>query len=140
MKELLPALKEGLMQVDDVLACKQVESDTVLPGGMTFHTAFVDPTAFAKSEHSLKLAQPVSCVEGDPIGDAGVALRSGVEADGASPGSQQLVSCMAKPDECGGSGGCRGTPLRRTSQLTTRSSPGVFDMNLHLDQGAESDV
>ena len=32
------------MQMDDVLLFKQFESDTALPGRMTFHTAFVDPT------------------------------------------------------------------------------------------------
>ena len=32
------------MQMDDVLLFKQLESDTTLPGRMTFHTAFVDPT------------------------------------------------------------------------------------------------
>ena len=33
------------MQMDEVLLFKQFESDTALPGRMTFHTAFVDPTA-----------------------------------------------------------------------------------------------
>ena len=32
------------MQMDDVLLFKQFDSDTALPGGMSFHTAFVDPT------------------------------------------------------------------------------------------------
>ena len=32
------------MQMDEVLFFKQFDSDTVLPGRMTFHTAFVDPT------------------------------------------------------------------------------------------------
>ena len=32
------------MQMDEVLLFKQFESDTALPGRMTFHTAFVDPT------------------------------------------------------------------------------------------------
>ena len=32
------------MQMDEVLLFKQFESDTALPGCMTFHTAFVDPT------------------------------------------------------------------------------------------------
>ena len=32
------------MQMDDVLLFKQFDSDTALPGRMTFHTAFVDPT------------------------------------------------------------------------------------------------
>ena len=32
------------MQKDDVLLFKQFDSDTKLPGRMTFHTAFVDPT------------------------------------------------------------------------------------------------
>ena len=32
------------MQMDEVLFFKQFESDTALPGRMTFHTAFVDPT------------------------------------------------------------------------------------------------
>ena len=31
------------MQMDEVLLFKQFESDTALPGRMTFHTAFVDP-------------------------------------------------------------------------------------------------
>jgi len=33
------------MQMDEVLLFKQFDSDTALPGRMTFHTAFVDPTA-----------------------------------------------------------------------------------------------
>ena len=32
------------MQMDEVLLFEQLESDTALPGRMTFHTAFVDPT------------------------------------------------------------------------------------------------
>ena len=32
------------MQMDEVLFFKQFDSDTALPGCMTFHTAFVDPT------------------------------------------------------------------------------------------------
>ena len=32
------------MQMDEVLLFKQFDSDTALPGRMTFHTAFVDPT------------------------------------------------------------------------------------------------
>ena len=32
------------MQLDEVLLFKQFDSDTALPGRMTFHTAFVDPT------------------------------------------------------------------------------------------------
>ena len=32
------------MQMDEVLLFKQIDSDTALPGRMTFHTAFVDPT------------------------------------------------------------------------------------------------
>ena len=32
------------MQMDEVLLFKQFETDTSLPGCMTFHTAFVDPT------------------------------------------------------------------------------------------------
>ena len=32
------------MQMDEVLLFKQFESDTALPGRMTFHTTFVDPT------------------------------------------------------------------------------------------------
>ena len=32
------------MQMDEVLLFKQFDSDTWLPGRMTFHTAFVDPT------------------------------------------------------------------------------------------------
>ena len=31
------------MQMDEVLLLKQFESDTALPGRMSFHTAFVDP-------------------------------------------------------------------------------------------------
>ena len=33
------------MQMEEVLLFKQFDSDTTLPGRMTFHTAFVDPTA-----------------------------------------------------------------------------------------------
>ena len=33
------------MQMDEVLLFQQFETDTSLPGRMTFHTAFVDPTA-----------------------------------------------------------------------------------------------
>ena len=33
------------MQMDAVLLSKQLDSDTVFPGRMTFHTAFVDPIA-----------------------------------------------------------------------------------------------
>ena len=32
------------MQMEEVLLFKQIDSDTALPGRMTFHTAFVDPT------------------------------------------------------------------------------------------------
>ena len=32
------------MQMDERMLFKQFESDTALPGRMTFHTAFVDPT------------------------------------------------------------------------------------------------
>ena len=37
------------MQMVDVLLFKQFDSDTVLPGRMSFHTAFVDPTVRASS-------------------------------------------------------------------------------------------
>ena len=32
------------MRMDDALLFKQFDSDTALPGRMTFHTVFVDPT------------------------------------------------------------------------------------------------
>ena len=44
------------MQMDEVLLFKQFDSDTALPGRMSFHTAFVDPTVRpdAPERHSIE--------------------------------------------------------------------------------------
>ena len=43
------------MQMDEVFLFRQFESDTALPGRMTFHTAFVDPTVRPDAPERLSI-------------------------------------------------------------------------------------
>ena len=46
------------MQMDEVLLFKQFDSDTALPGCMTFHTAFVDPTVRPRCSRETEYRVP----------------------------------------------------------------------------------
>jgi hypothetical protein len=113
------------MQMEEVLLFKQFDSDTTLPGRMTFHTAFVDPTARpdAPERQSIEcraflffpdfepntcpalpsdaVAESVDPVEGDAEVEAAVQKTLGlIDTMGSWPGFARtwLMTTSAKKD------------------------------------------